>query len=237
MVEEECAVLRIAVIYPELLGTYGDGGNGLVLRERALRRGFEATLVSVSIEESLPDAEIYLLGGGEDGPQRRATDALRTDGTLAQRLDDGATLFAVCAGLQIIGQSFAVEGGDTYPGLGLTALETVRGASRRVGELLVDVDGNDLVGFENHGGHTISHGANPLGVVRRGYGNDGEVDGIHEGGLLGTYAHGPLLAMNPWLADRLLARALGRELEPLATVADRLHTERVRVVRQMSRVP
>jgi hypothetical protein len=33
--------------------------------------------------------------------------------------------------------------------------------------------------------------------------------------------------MNPWFADEILATVLGRELEPLATVADRLYDERV----------
>jgi hypothetical protein len=33
--------------------------------------------------------------------------------------------------------------------------------------------------------------------------------------------------MNPWFADKVLARALGRELEPLVTVADQLYDERV----------
>ena len=32
-------MLKIALVYPELLGTYGDGGNALVLAERARRRG------------------------------------------------------------------------------------------------------------------------------------------------------------------------------------------------------
>jgi lipid II isoglutaminyl synthase (glutamine-hydrolysing) len=39
--------------------------------------------------------------------------------------------------------------------------------------------------------------------------------------LIGTYLHGPLLPKNAWLADHLIARALGRrygkapDLEPL----------------------
>jgi len=40
--------------------------------------------------------------------------------------------------------------------------------------------------------------------------------------LIGTYLHGPLLPKNAWLADRLIALAIGRrtgsepELEPLS---------------------
>ena len=94
-----------------------------------------------------------------------------------------------------------------------------------------------MVGFENHGGET-ELGANeiPLGVVESGAGNgrfsgdSRNVDGVRRGTIFGTYAHGPVLAQNPWLADELLVQTLGRELEPLATVADELHRFRVRDV-------
>jgi hypothetical protein len=33
--------------------------------------------------------------------------------------------------------------------------------------------------------------------------------------------------MNPWFADEILATVLGRELDPLTTVADQLYNERV----------
>ena len=35
----------ICVLYPELLGTYGDGGNGLAVAERARRRGVDVEVV------------------------------------------------------------------------------------------------------------------------------------------------------------------------------------------------
>jgi len=38
---EDDGVLRVVVLFPELLGTYGDAGNGLVLAQRARRRGTE----------------------------------------------------------------------------------------------------------------------------------------------------------------------------------------------------
>jgi CobQ-like glutamine amidotransferase family enzyme len=56
-------MLRIALVYPELLGTYGDGGNALVLGERARRRGIEVEVLSVAIGDDVPDASLYLLGG------------------------------------------------------------------------------------------------------------------------------------------------------------------------------
>ncbi len=219
--------MRIALVYPEVLGTYGDGGNAVVARERLRRRGLSAEVLEVAVGDALPEADLFLLGGGEDGPQRLAADRLRLS-SLAERVEDGATVFAVCAGLQVLGHSFCVEGDDRYGGVGLVDLVTTRGEHRSVGELAVGVGDRVLVGFENHGGvSTLGPGAAPLGEVLRGRGNDGRVDGVRAGRVLGTYAHGPVLAMNPWLCDHLLESALGRPLEPLDTVADRLHQARL----------
>jgi CobQ-like glutamine amidotransferase family enzyme len=225
------AVLTIANLVPDLLGTYGDGGNALVLAQRARARGEEALLVAMAINDPLPDASIYLLGGGEDGPQRLARDVLAR-GSLAGRVRDGATVVAVCAGLQILGTTFSVEGDDQYAGLGLCDVTTKRGSARSVGELRVRVGEHLLVGFENHGGRTtLGEGVAPLGRVEHGRGNDGVYDGFRTGNLWATYAHGPVLAQNPWFADAILSSVLGYELEPLDSVADLLYEERSRTIR------
>ena len=148
---DDNAVLTFCVIYPDLLGTYGDGGNAVVLVARARARGIEARIVDVTIGQEIPDASLYLLGGGEDGPQRLACDLL-AEGGLADRVRDGAFVFAVCAGLQILGTSFSIEGDATYPGLALVDASTARGASRSVGDIATTVGDHTMVGFENHGG-------------------------------------------------------------------------------------
>jgi hypothetical protein len=182
------------------------------------------------MRDELPSAHVYLLGGGEDGPQRLASDLLaRSD--LVARVSDGSYVVAVCAGLQILGQTFCVEGNDEYRGLGLVDVVTRRGAVRSVGELCVRVGEQLLVGFENHGGRTsLGEGVQPLGRVVKGRANDGEVDGYRTQRIWASYAHGPVLAMNPWFADEILATVLGRELEPLATAADLLYARRRQIL-------
>jgi hypothetical protein len=213
--------LRIVVVYPDLLGTYGDGGNGLVLTRRAERRGFPAELIEAASDGPLPVADVYTLGGGEDGPQVRATESLNEDGTLARAVRNGAVVFAVCAGYQIIGTTFPAADGSPVPGLGLLDVATVKGrAPRAVGEIVVDADlpgVGALTGFENHGGLTeVGPGAQPLGRVRTGVGNGDYTDGAWAGRVVGTYLHGPALARNPALADLLLRWATGEdELAPL----------------------
>src|SRR5690242_13051128 len=97
------SVVDIALVYPELLGTYGDGGNALVLARRLTQRGIAARVVDVGIADPVPrDAEIYLLGGGEDAPQFTALDALRASGALNRAAESGAVVLAVCAGFQLI---------------------------------------------------------------------------------------------------------------------------------------
>lgn len=226
--------MRIALVFPELLGTYGDGGNARVLARRLEWREIAHEVREVSMDDVLPGADVYLLGGGEDGPQRLAVELLR-EGGLVERVRDGAKVFAVCAGLQILGERFAVEGDDEFPGLGLIDAVTRRGPERRVGDIVIRTGAGDeglVVGFENHGGvTTLAPGIASLGTVARGYGNDGRVDGVRTREVWGTYAHGPVLAMNPGLADALLEDVLGRPLEPLPGVADELHLARVRATR------
>ena len=218
--------MKIVTLYPELLGTYGDGGNGLVVLERLRRRGIDATLEHAAIGDALPPASLYLLGGGEDGPQRLAADLLRATDFVA-RVGDGAHVLAVCAGLQILGSTFSVEGDDEYEGVGLVDVVTRRGERRSVGELCSRVGDRLLVGFENHGGRTtLAAGVEPLGQVLRGRGNDGVTDGFRAANVWGTYAHGPVLAMNPWFCDEILESLTGRTLEPLASAADLLYQER-----------
>jgi lipid II isoglutaminyl synthase (glutamine-hydrolysing) len=211
--------LRIAVVYPDLLGTYGDGGNGLVLARRAEWRGHDVMLLQAVSDRPLPGADLYCLGGGEDGPQVRAARTLVDDGTLARRAADGAVVLAVCAGFQIVGRTFPGADGEPHDGVGLLDVETVkRTGPRAVGEVLVEVDPGvlgplpPLTGFENHGGATARReGTAALGRVVVGVGNgagDGS-EGAVQGRVVGTYLHGPVLARNPALADTLLSWALG----------------------------
>ena len=132
-------------------------------------------------------------------------------------------MLAVCAGMQILGESFAVAGGKTRAGLGLLDVTTRRGeGDRAVGEIAVRPDGEfgypPLTGYENHGGvTTVGAMARPLGKVISGRGNDdgSKTEGAIQGKIAGTYLHGPVLARNAHFADRLLEWATGDHLAPL----------------------
>jgi CobQ-like glutamine amidotransferase family enzyme len=183
-----------------------------VLARRAEWRGVQVELVEAMSDEPLPEADLYCLGGGEDGPQARAVEALQADGGLARAVAGGAVVLAVCAGLQIVGHAFPSADGRSIAGLGLLDVETRRGDKRAVGEVVADAEPPGLptlTGFENHAGVTrLGPSARPLGRVRAGVGNGDGTEGAISGRMIGTYLHGPVLARNPGLADLLLRWAM-----------------------------
>lgn len=236
--------MKIVLVYQSLLGIYGDQGNSKVLAQRLRWRGLDAEVAVIEPGDLVPaDGAIYLLGGGEDNAQTTAVRELRADGNLFRALENGAVLFAVCAGYQICGQTFTIgENDEVREGLGLLDVTTRRGTVRAVGEVLTHwtrPDGTDypISGFENHGGYTyLGPDAAPLARVEKGVGNNGDgTEGAVQGRVIGTYPHGPVLARNPALADHLLELASGRRLEPLARAAeqhDGLRRERMAFVRR-----
>ena len=107
-----------------------------------------------------------------------------------------------------------------------------------IGDVLLDCAwaGQTLAGFENHAGRTLlDDGAEPLGRVVSGFGNDGKsgFEGCRAGRVYGTYLHGPLLPRNPWFADRLLAEALG--VDELAPLPDELEQQAHKVSARRAR--
>lgn len=216
--------IRMVLVLPDLLGTYGDRGNAVVLCQRLRWRGIDAEVVDVVGTDPVPTGgDVYLLGGGEDSAQQLAVDRLRDDGGLARAIGFGATVFTVCAGIQILGQHFTGTDGRQHDGLGVLDLWSTPLPSRAVGELVCRPSAGcgltqPLTGFENHGGRTeLGPDARPLATVERGVGNGtpDRAEGVLQGHIAGTYMHGPALARNPELADLLLGWATGVPLPPL----------------------
>jgi hypothetical protein len=167
----------------------------------------------------------------------------------------GAVVLGVCGGYQLLGRSYELGPGEALPGVGLLGVRTVREAGPRLignvaievalGEGPVDEDvegsprpngdsssprgpGRVLAGFENHGGRTrLDSGQQPLGRVLKGHGNDGRsgFEGARSGNVIGTYLHGPLLPKNVWLADWLIATAIGLRSEELPALDGTLEAQ------------
>jgi CobQ-like glutamine amidotransferase family enzyme len=214
--------LRIALIYPDLLGTYGDKGNALVLAHRARARGITAEVIEVDARSPIPEScDIYLLGGGEDAAQVAAAEGLRlAKATIQRSIEAGSAIFAVCAGFQLLGNTYAAADGSQLQGIELLDMATTAGSDRIIGEVVIEASSTTglplLTGFENHAGRTLlGPDETPLGRVIVGRGNGNGVDGVLRNGIIGTYLHGPALARNPALADYLISYTTRMTLEPL----------------------
>jgi CobQ-like glutamine amidotransferase family enzyme len=210
-------------LYPDYLNIYADRGNIAVLSRRAAWRGHELDVRSVSVGEPVNPGvhDLLYIGGGQDREQALvAQDLLAKAAGMRESVAEGAAVLAVCGGYQLLGRTYRDLHGADLPGIGLFPFDTVAGDTRMIGDVLLECElepgvRRTLAGFENHAGRTrLDPGAQPLGRVVAGFGNDGESgwEGCRVERAIGTYLHGPLLPRNPWLADWLLAQALAHRL-------------------------
>ncbi len=215
------SVMRIGALYPDLLGTYGDRGNAAVLAERLRVRGIPVEVVTVLADDAVPASlDCYVIGGGEDHAQTAAAQRL-IGSPLVAAYEAGASIVGVCAGFQLLGRTLPGADGIVLDGLGIIDATTVVGATRQVGDVVLEATDpslGELSGFENHRGVTEVHDdLPPLGHVLHG----GVREGVLTDRMLATYLHGPVLVRNPALADRVLSWTTG----PLAPIADDIAVE------------
>ncbi|MCV7176671.1 type 1 glutamine amidotransferase [Mycolicibacterium sphagni] len=235
------ADIQIGLVLPDVMGTYGDGGNAVVLRQRLRLRGIDAEIIEITLADPVPDSlDLYTLGGAEDYAQRLATKHLLTHQGLQRAAARGAPVLAICAAIQVLGHWYETSAGERVEGVGLLDVTTSPQPSRTIGEVvstpLLDGMTKPLTGFENHrGGTVLGHDAQPLAAIVKGAGNrDGDgYDGAVQGSVVATYLHGPCLARNPELADLLLSRVVG-PLQPLdLTEVEQLRRERLAAPRRV----
>ncbi|MGI1658746.1 MAG: type 1 glutamine amidotransferase [Desulfitobacterium sp.] len=234
--------IKLCHLYPDLLDLYGDRGNIMTLSARAHWRGLDLEVQRVSLGEKIDfqSLDILFIGGGSDREQNILVQDLmdRVDDFKAA-IEDGLVVLTICGGYQLLGKYYQTAEGKNIPGLGILDLWTAAGTNRLIGNVVVDLDIEDLtsgserarlstlVGFENHSGRTyLGNNLKPLGKVIHGHGNNGEDygEGVRYKNVFGTYLHGPLLPKNPHLADLLLRLAMERRgvSEPLTLLDDEL---------------
>lgn len=233
------SVLRIGVLMPEVLGTYGDTGNAMVLAERARRRGILAEIRSPSPSGS-PKASTSTPSAAARTPPTLSpprnsakTRALSARSTRAARSSRSRS--------PVLGHCTGMRGTWRADGLGALDITTDPQGSRSIGEPIPEplLEGLSapLTGFENHGGepapgpHCPAARARPLRRRQRlpGVSEPGPAayDGAVQGSIIATYMR-PGLACNLELADLLLTRATGPDLAALPVPGvDELRAERL----------
>ena len=212
-------ILRVAHLYGNLMNTYGDLGNILVLKYYAQKLGVGLTVDLISLHDEF-DATKYdfvLFGGGQDFEQQLvSTDLVQPAKRvgLTKYIKSGGVMLAVCGGYQLLGQYYIGAAGQKIKGAGILPHYTKSQKNHRfIGDIKIknQETGQIFRGFENHNGLTyLGSGERPLGEVLVGKGNNGtdKTEGAIYKNVFCSYMHGVILARNGELAKRILGLAL-----------------------------
>lgn len=212
--------LRICHLYGNLMNTYGDNGNLLMLQHRAKKLGYEVETTLISLEEDFnpEDFDIVMFGGGQDFEQTVvAKDLQNKKEALIQYIEDNGVVVAICGGFQLLGRYYVNASGERLNGI--SAIDVCTNGqfpNRLIGdvEIVNEEFGETYLGYENHIGRTyLGKNMKPLGKVVKGYGNNEEdhVEGCHYKNVFCSYFHGPILVRNQHLADRIIETAAERQ--------------------------
>ena len=212
--------LRVCHLYGNLMNTYGDNGNLLMLQHRAKKLGYEVETTLISLEEDFnaEDFDIVMFGGGQDFEQTVvAKDLQNKKEALIQYIEDNGVVVAICGGFQLLGRYYVNASGERLNGI--SAIDVCTNGqfpTRLIGDIEIfnEEFGETYLGYENHIGRTyLGKNMKPLGKVVKGFGNNEEdhVEGCHYKNVFCSYFHGPILVRNQHLADRIIETAAERQ--------------------------
>jgi len=235
--------LTIGWLYPTLMSTYGDRGNVICLQRRCQWRNIPVSILPLDQQADVSlfaQVDLIVGGGAQDRQQEIVMRDLKGDKAQALReiLASGVPGVFTCGSPQLLGHYYEPAFGERIEGLGILDLVSKHpgpGAPRCIGNVAFDITASPLVeelktlwtdlpriiGFENHGGRTFLGKVAALGKVIKGYGNNGEdgTEGAFYQNAIATYAHGPLLPKNPFIADWLIQKALSRQSSTPVTLS------------------
>lgn len=210
-------VLKLAHLYGNLLNTYGDNGNILMLKYVAKKMNIDLQTEIVSIHEPFEPEKFDLVffGGGQDYEQKIVSEDIQSKkDSLTNYIENNGVMLAICGGYQLLGHYYMGAQGEKIEGISALDHYTLSQDNNRfIGDVKIYNEEFDETyeGFENHNGRTfLGKGERPLGKIVEGYGNNGEdqSEGAIYKNTFCSYFHGPILARNENLATRLIQLAL-----------------------------
>lgn len=203
--------VKVVHLYPNEMNIYGDWGNVLTILRRLEWHGYQPQLVTYHPGGTLPkDADILIGGGGQDSGQLKVeADLQRIKDSIFTLAEADVPMLMICGLYQLFGRSFKTHEGTMLRGIGLFAAETIAGPARLIGNIRIDTDFGEVIGYENHSGLThLDDPASAFGRVIKGKGNSGDgTEGARYRNVFGSYLHGSLLPKNPAFADALVEMA------------------------------
>ena len=201
--------LIIGWLYPELMSTYGDRGNIIVLQKRCEWRGIDVEIKRLDLGfkiEDLRKCNLLFMGGAQDRQQQIvAYDLLKKRNDLKEMIENGIPGLYICGAYQFLGKYYKEANGNVINGLDILDLYTENpgenhprlignafiqchpdqakpGSGSRDSDLRQNDNEQTLIGFENHGGRTyLGNNTKPLGKVIKGYGNNGDLPAMLNG--------------------------------------------------------
>lgn len=212
--------LHLAHLYGDLLNTYGDIGNVLVLEYYAKKMNVELTNEIISLNDTFDSKkfDIVFFGGGQDYEQVIVSKDIQSKkDSITSYIENGGPMLAICGGYQLLGKYYIGANGERIEGIHALPHYTESQVNNRfIGDITIknDETGETYHGFENHNGVTyLGEDEKPLGIVQEGHGNNGEdkSEGAIFKNVYCSYFHGPILARNGNLAKRILLTALKRK--------------------------
>ncbi|MDR0846859.1 MAG: adenosylcobyric acid synthase [Lactobacillales bacterium] len=211
--------LNLCHLYGNLLNTYGDQGNVLVLKHIAKKNGIDLNVEIISIHEPFEPGkyDLVFFGGGQDFEQTVVAEDLPTKASgITQYIETGGVMLAICGGYQFLGHHYEGAQGEKIKGISAIDFHTESQVNNRfIGDTKMTSEfGGEMFGFENHNGRTfLGEGVCPLGTLTMGKGNNGEDggEGVHYKNTFGSYFHGPILARNAKFAAELLKLAISNK--------------------------
>lgn len=232
--------LTIGWLYPQLMSTYGDRGNIIVLKKRSEWRDIQVEIKALDLGFKITDlkeCDMLFMGGAQDKQQKIVSNDLSKEKVkvLREMIEDEVPGLYICGAYQFLGKYYKEADGTRIDGLGIFDLYTENPGektARLIGNIICEIKDerlkikeknhkslimnhySSLVGFENHGGRTyLGKNIEPLGSVKVGFGNNGKdkSEGAIYKNSFGTYMHGPILPKNPRFADLLINLALEKK--------------------------
>lgn len=208
-------MLRVMELYPEQLNLNGDTGNPAVLVHRLRLAGLPARHVVYRPGEPAPyRPDMVTIGAGSKAAILHVLhDLPRISSLIYQWAWDGVPMLAVGTGMALLADEVIIDG-DSYAGAGFARATVDLDAAGQVTDRFVTTwHSGTLLGTENHRSTVTLHAEEAFGTVAHGFGNNGSnEDGFEIRNVIGTHMQGPVLALNPTLADWFC-----RAIEPVYT--------------------
>ncbi len=194
-------------LYPQTLKLNGETGNVTALSVRAAQYNLACEVIQVETQQSLSETQPHLIfiGSGTLGATKAAAKDLTSKAAkLIEWVSKGTKVLAVGSGFDLVSLGLELPDGEFIQGLALTDTKHKVGSSYKVGEVVLS---DNFAGFINSDREIVrTSDSKALGVVLA---SDepklvGYVDGFKDGSVMASNVQGPLLPMNPALADELL---------------------------------